>query len=259
MSSVRLWLVLALWGGLLLGSGWVQPVAAAGDAEESVSAPQIKEAGKPERKDVGQVQQKGEAHEEHEPGSKEEAEENECPATFGCIITDTAVPIETGKFAIQPTSGLNFVTNSLTQSWRRVSAGGNFQNFRMNWKFTYGLIKNMEVFAVVPYVHNWANSVREPGPNGERSASFGGLGDVNLAMKYQLLEEGPKNPAVTALFATGYPTGHFRRLNPGRLDMDILGGGAYAFTTGLNASKCLKPFILYANLWYTMQTAYTSK
>ncbi len=74
-----------------------------------------------------------------------------------------------------------------------------------------------------------------------------------------MLEEGPKAPTVTALFATGFPTGHFRHLNPGRLDMDILGGGAYAFTTGLNLSKCAKPFIMYANVWYTMQTAYTSR
>ena len=47
-------------------------------------------------------------------------QEGECPATFGPIITDTAIPIEKGKFAIQPTFGMSFVTNSLTQSWRRV-------------------------------------------------------------------------------------------------------------------------------------------
>jgi hypothetical protein len=248
MSYVRLWLGLALCGVILLGSGWVQFAAAAGDQEKSVRTPQAQEEGKPEGKE-----------EAKEEGKKEEAKEDECPATFGPIITDTAVPLEKGKFAVQPTFGLGFVTNNLTQSWRRVSAGGNFKTFGMDWKFTYGLIKNMEVFVVVPYVNNWANSVKEPGPNGERSASFGGLGDVNLTMKYQLLEEGPKNPAVTALFATGFPTGHFRRLNPGRLDTDILGGGAYAFTTGLNVSKCAKPFVLYANVWYTMQTAYTSK
>ena len=99
------------------------PAAAAGKEEgKPVEPAGAKEEGKPKGKDVGQVQQKGEANEEHQPGSKEEAEENECPPTFGCIITDTAVPIEKGKFAIQPTFGLGFVTNSLTQSWRRVSA-----------------------------------------------------------------------------------------------------------------------------------------
>jgi hypothetical protein len=242
MRSMRVWLFLLSLCLVYLATGWINPVIAA----EEVGG----------RGEGFQPEGKEEAKEE---GKKEAGKEAECPATFGPIITDTAVPLEKGKFAVQPTFGMGFVTNNLTQSWRRVSADGNFKTFGMNWKFTYGLINNMEVFVVVPYVHNWANSVKEPGPNGERSASFGGLGDVSLTMKYQLLEEGPENPAVTGLFATGFPTGHFRRLNPGRLDTDILGGGAYAFTTGLNTSKCAKPFVLYANLWYTMQTAYSTR
>ncbi len=65
-------------------------------------------------------------------------------------------------------------------------------------------------------------------------------------------------PTVTALFATGFPTGHFRHFNPGRLGTDDIGGGAYAFTTGPNVSKYLKPFVFYGNLWYTMQTDNTT-
>lgn len=190
---------------------------------------------------------------------KEEKPEFECPATFGPIITDTAIPIEKGKFALQPTFGMSFVTNSLTQSWRRASAGGNFKTYSMDWKFTYGLWNNLEVFVVVPYVHNWAGSVDEPGPNNERFADFGGLSDINLTFKYRLVEETEVRPTVTALFATDFPTGHFRHLNPGRLGTDQLGGGAYAFTTGLNMSKWVKPFIFYANIWYTMQTAYDTR
>jgi hypothetical protein len=243
-------LLLILW----MMPGWVHDLAAVDKPEIAPAATAATQG-----KDVGGVQEKGEAGEEHQPGSKEEAEENECSPTFGPIVTDTAVPLDQGKFAVQPTFGLGFVTNNLTQSWRRVSPGGTYKTFGMQWKFTYGLMKNLEVFAVVPYVNNWANGVKEVGPNGERSASFGGLGDLSLTMKYQFLEEGPQNPAVTALFTTGFPTGHFRHLNPGRLDMDIVGGGTYAFTTGLNASKCLKPFILYGNLWYTMQTAYSTR
>jgi hypothetical protein len=191
-------------------------------------------------------------------GRYEEIKEGECPATFGPIITDTAIPIDKGQFAVQPTFGLSFVTHNLTQSWRRTSAGGNFKNFGMDWKFTYGLYNNLEVFVVVPYVNNWANGVNEPGPNGERSASFGGLGDLNLTFKYRLVEETETRPTLTALFATDFPTGHFRRLNPGRLGTDAIGGGTYAFTTGFNVSKYLKPFIFYGNLWYTFQTDYST-
>jgi hypothetical protein len=240
-------LVLALAGPT---AGWAVREAGAAGEEKAAAAEEVGGRGegfRPEKEEA-----KGET-------KKEEAKEDECPATFGPIITDTAVPMDTGKFAIQPTFGMSFVNNSLTQNWRRISAGGNFKTFGMDYKFTYGLIKNMEVFVVVPYVHNWANSVKELGPNGERSASSGGLSDINLTLKYQLLEEGPQNPTVTALFSTDFPTGHFRHLNPGRLGTDVLGGGAYAFTTGLNASKYLKPFVVYANVWYTMQTAYSSR
>jgi hypothetical protein len=257
LRSVFGWL--CLWLTLGMTPGWVNDLAAVDKPERPPAATAARDKAEETGRDVGGVQQKGEAHEEHQPGSKEEAEENECPPTFGPIITDTAVPLDQGKFNVQPTFGLGFVKNDLTKSWRRVSPGGNFKTFGMDWKFTYGLIKNVEIFVVVPYVNNWANSVKETGLNGERSASFGGLGDVSLTIKYQVLEEGPTNPAVTALFATGFPTGHFRHLNPGRLDTDILGGGAYTFTTGLNSSKCLKPFVVYANLWYTTQTAYSTR
>jgi hypothetical protein len=225
--------------------GWAAPDSGA------AAAPEVEGRGEGFR-----PEEKAEAKEE---GKKEEAKEEECPATFGPIITDTAIPIDKGKFAIQPTFGLSFFTNSLTQNWRRVSAGGNFKTFGMDWKFTYGLWNNLEVYVVVPYVHNWAGSVQEPGPNGERFANFGGLGDISFTLKYRLVEETQTLPTVSAIFTPTFPTGHFRHLNPGRLGADVLGGGAYAFTTGLNLSKWVKPFIFYANFWYTMQTAYDTR
>jgi hypothetical protein len=58
-------------------------------------------------------------------------------------------------------------------------------------------------------------------------------------------------PNITALFATDFPTGRFRNLNPSHLGVDAMGGGAYVFTGGLNMSKYLKPFIFYGNIWYS--------
>jgi len=190
------------------------------------------------------------------PGPPEKKEE--CPSTFGPIITDTAIPIEKGKFAVQPTFGLGFVTNNFSPNWRRVSAGGNFQTFGMDWKFTYGLLNNLEVFTVIPFIQNWASGVNPPGPGGARNASFASLNDINLTFKYRLVEETEVRPTVTALFATDFPSGHFRRLNPRLLGTDVVGGGAYAFTTGFNLSKWVKPFIFYGNFWYSMQTAFTN-
>lgn len=242
--KVRVWLFLLSICLIYTATGWINPASATEDKAKANTKLAAVE------RDI-KLEGRGE-------GFEPEVAKDECPATFGPIITDTAIPIEKGQFAVQPTFGLSFATNNFSPSWRRVSAGGNFKTFGMDWKFTYGLWDNLEVFVVIPYAHNWADSVDEPGPKGERSADFGGLGDINLTFKYRLVEEGPRMPTVTALFATDFPSGHYKRLNPSRLGTDAIGGGAYVFTTGLNLSKYVKPFIFYGNLWYSMQTAFSN-
>jgi hypothetical protein len=231
-------------GLIWLATGWLNPAFAVADQDKTGAQPAA----------VQEEVQPGGRGEGYQP----ECAKEECPSTFGPIITDTAIPVEKGKFVIQPTFGLSFTINNFSPSWRRISAGGDFKSFGMGLKLTYGLWDNLEVYAVIPYVHNWASSVQEPGPRGERAADFGGLGNINLTFKYRLVEETEAAPTVSAIFSPTFPSGHFRRLNPGRLCTDQLGGGSYNFTTGLNVSKYLSPFIVYGNLWYTMGTAYTT-
>lgn len=231
---------------VFLGWSWPAPAGAV----EAGAAPEEKlEAPSKVGEDGGPTQALG-------PGQSL-APAEVCPGTFGPIITDTAVPIEKGKFAIQPTFALSLVTSSLDKNWRRVSAGGDFGSFTQDYKITLGLWDNLEGFVVIPVQVNWVTNADEPGPHGERAATQGGLGDLNLTLKYRFVEEGPKMPNITALFATDFPTGRFRNLNPSNLGVDAIGGGAYVFTAGLNMSKYLKPFIFYGNIWYSMQTAYT--
>lgn len=180
----------------------------------------------------------------------------EAPCTFGPIVTDTAVPIGKGKFAVQPTFSYSFKTDTFGNHWGRGPTGGDFRTFSMDWKLTYGPTENMEVFVDIPYVHNWASGVRAPGSEASASADSGGLGDVNLTLKYRLVEEKGNLPTITALFATGFPTGKFKDLDPRSLDTDAVGGGSYVFTTGFNVSKYIEPFIVYANLWYSMPTSF---
>ena len=173
----------------------------------------------------------------------------EIPATFGPLVTDTAIPIEKGHFAVQPTFAYSNVLDAFSPHWGRTSTGGDYQSFGMEWKFTYGLIENMEVFVVIPYAHNWAEE-------GGVSANSGGLGDVNLTMKYRIVEESACTPTVTVLFATDFPTGKFKNPDPGDLGTDLVGGGSYVFTAGFNVSRYVAPFVLYANVWYSMLTSY---
>lgn len=175
------------------------------------------------------------------------------PTTAGPIIADTAVPIATGQFALQPFWGLSFPRGNFSRSWRSTSAGGDYASFVTLLRLTYGPVENVELYAAIPAIQNWAGQVNLPAA-GNRAADFGGLGDILLVGKYQLFPETDWRPAITPTINVTFPTGHAAGLNPGRLGTDDLGGGAYTFETGLLLSKWLRPFYLYANLLYGVPT-----
>ncbi len=185
-------------------------------------------------------------------GGRAAAQPPEVPNTTGPLITDTAVPAAKGKFSLQPFWTLSFVQGNFTANGARRSAGGDFVSFNLPVKFIYGLAQNLEIYAVVPYVQNWASQVKEAGPGGNRAADFGGLGDISLSLKYQLLKETQWRPTVSALFSVDFPSGHRYGLNPGRLGADALGTGAFSFTLGSNLAKWLGPVYVNANLWYSL-------
>jgi len=85
--------------------------------------------------------------------------------------------------------------------------------------------------------------------SGERTADYGGLGDISLEGKYLLLSETEIRPAVAGVLGLGFPSGHASHLHPGRLGTDAIGTGAFTFTTGVNLYKWLKPFLVYSNIW----------
>ncbi len=223
--------------------GW-SAQEAAGSAKETAAA--VEEAS-------AQGRVKGGPGEGFETRPKDVA----CPATFGPIIADSAVPIARSKFAIQPTWGLFFVTDTFSPNWRRESAGGNYTSFNQLVKVSYGLWDNLEVNVPMnTYEHRWARNVNEPGPRGETSSDFGSIGNTLLTFKYQFVQEGPTVPTVTGIFSTLFPTGHYRHLNPSRLGTDEIGQGGVTFYTGLNLQKYVEPFILYGNIWYRVGTSY---
>jgi hypothetical protein len=164
------------------------------------------------------------------------------------------VPIATGHFSMQPFWGLSFTRGNFSPSWRSTSAGGDYASFVTVLRLTYGPVENVEVYATIPAIQNWAGRVNDP-VAGNRAADFGGLGDILLVGKYQLFPETDWRPAITPTIKVTFPTGHAAGLNPGRLGTDDLGGGAYVFSPGLLLSKWLRPFYLYANLLYGVPTS----
>ena len=105
---------------LLMPGGATREAAAAADVP-AVAAPGSgknggEEAAAEEAKEEGQK----------EAGKAEEEKGAECPTTFGPILTDTAVPIDKGKLAIQPTFSLGFLTSIFNRNWHPVSARRQF-------------------------------------------------------------------------------------------------------------------------------------
>jgi hypothetical protein len=182
-----------------------------------------------------------------------EEKKEEAPTTCGPLISDSCLPIETYHASMQILWALSFYPGNFSPNWRHVSAKGDFYTFNMPVKFTYGPTKNLEMYIIVPYVHNFASNVNRSvaGPDGERVADYGGIGDITLVGKYLLLPETEIRPAVTGVAGVGFPSGHASHLNPGRLGQDAIGTGAFTFTTGVNLYKWLKPFMVYSNIWYS--------
>ena len=182
----------------------------------------------------------------------EEKKEETAPTTCGPMISDTCLPIEAGKYSMQVWWALSFYPGVFSQNWRSVSAKGDFHTFYMPVKFTYSPIKDLETYIIIPFINNWATNLDRgiAGPNGERSASYAGIGDITAIAKYNFLSETDWRPAMSGVagFAS-IPTGHASRLNPAFLGQDAVGTGALTFTSGLNLYKWLKPFLLYSNIW----------
>jgi hypothetical protein len=245
MRSVRS-VVLILFISLFLAPqwGWSAPEApSAAGGEETAAA----------EKEAGGGEQTGGPS----AGFETCPPDQECPATFGPLIADSAVPIAKGKFAIQPTWGLSFVTDTFSSNWHREPAGGDYTSFNQLVKLSYGLWDNLEINVQMnTYEHRWARNVNEPGPQGERSADFGSIGNTLLGFKYQFVQETETVPVVTGYFGTLFPTGHYRHLNPSRLGTDEIGQGGYKFFVGCNLQKYLEPFILYSNVYYRVRTSY---
>ena len=178
----------------------------------------------------------------------------EHPDTNGPIITDSCIPIEAHHASLQVLWALAVYTANFSQNWRAVSTKGNLYTFNMPVRFTYGLAKDLETYIIAPFIVNWVNNVDRSvaGPNGERSASYAGLGDITTVAKYLVLEEGEIRPAVSLVGGVTWPSGHASHLNPRFLVVgaaDAVGTGAFTFTTGLNLGKWVKPFLLSSNVW----------
>jgi hypothetical protein len=180
-----------------------------------------------------------------------EEKKQTAPTTAGCIMTDSTIPIGPGHVSVAAMWALSFYPGTFNQNWRTISIHGDYYTFFMPAKVTYGLMKNAEVYLIVPFINYWVNHADQSiSVNGRTSASYAGIGDLTLMGKYLLCQEGDFRPAVSAVAGFGsIPTGHASFLNPRFMGVDAIGTGTLTLSTGVNLYKWVKPFLLYSNVW----------
>ena len=183
------------------------------------------------------------------PPVAEEEKKAEVPTTAGPVVCDTCIPIKEHTVNMQVLWGLSFYAGEFSPNWRQVSAGGHVYTLQMPVKLTYGPTKDLETNIIIPFIYNWINNANVPGPNGQNSAGYAGIGDITTIAKYLVLEETDHRPAVSLVGGVGWPSGHASHLNPGLLLQDGVGTGSFSFITGVNLFKYVEPFLLQSNIW----------
>ncbi len=150
-----------------------------------------------------------------DPVAAEDVRGPQVPVTAGPLVTETTIPQALGTLNIEAAGFLPLTGGRFGSNWNRMGAGGNFSSLATPVTWKYGLMPRSEVTAIVQYVHNWAQSVENPGPGGERSADFGGLGDTSLTYKYLLSEEKPAFPAMVGILTVNFPRATTGASTPG--------------------------------------------
>lgn len=179
------------------------------------------------------------------------------PLTTGPLITDTAVPQDPGSGTLYMPLYLRFGNKNFDARGDTQEAGQDSYSAIFPVQIFYGIAERTEAYIIIPYRENWVTGAAEPGPGGERTANYGGIGDINVSLKYLFSKETATTPALSALLGTNIPIGHHRNLDPALLGADLLGTGSYSFIFGVNAYKYADPLKLYGNIWYMVSTAAT--
>ena len=166
---------------------------------------------------------------------------------LGPLITETADPVGKNHFTFQVTPSLFIKSGDYDdQGQRRYLPSGDRNNkFTTVFKPYYGLTDQMDLFAEIPFILNWAS----------QSGVFlqdGGLGDLLLGTKYRFLDENQdgKRPSLTGVFKIHFPTGKYDSLSPTKLETDQTGSGSYGLYVAVALGKTWKTWALNFNLGY---------
>lgn len=127
----------------------------------------------------------------------------------------------------------------------------------------YGLTERLELGVRVPYIHRWDTSIRAPiagttnndlAATVDNSVSGGGIGDLELTARYQVLDGGHGEPYLIANLQGVLPTGRdpfeLPRDGLGRPQGVATGSGFYSVSPGFTLIMPTDPLVLFGTLGY---------
>src|SRR5665213_903105 len=169
------------------------------------------------------------------------------PPSTGPIATWTADTVGQGKLAVQPFTFYNRTRGDFNDDGHYVPLPKEDKEsqFQQEISAQYGITDKWEFDAQTVYQENYVTQ-------GGIKAHDEGFGDSYLFTRYELVEEKGWMPAATGLLQLKMPTGKYQHEDPNKLGTDLMGastsGGSWDPGVGINLTKKLKPFIVYADI-----------
>ena len=169
------------------------------------------------------------------------------PPSAGPVVTWTADTVGQGKLAVQPFTFYNRTRGDFNDDGHYFSLpkGDKESQFQQQISAQYGITDKWEFDTEMVYQENYITQ-------GGIKAHDEGFGDSYLFTRYELIEEKGWMPTATGLLQLKIPTGKYQHEDPNKLGTDLMGattgGGSWDPGIGINLTKKLKPFIVYADV-----------
>lgn len=173
------------------------------------------------------------------------------PPSAGPVTSWTAPLCGKGKFVVQPFFFYNKTRGSFDSrgKYSSLAEGDRKYQYQEQLFAQYGITDRLEIDGQMDIQENYAKL------NGA-SAHSSGLGDSYAFLRYCFLEEEGWKPLIAGLFQLKIPTGKYQHEDFDRLGTDLMGaasgGGSWDHGLGIILTKHLKPFILHADVLYSI-------
>lgn len=165
----------------------------------------------------------------HFPTQETPAPETITPWFTGPLLTPTSATVPGGFVNIEPYLFYNINTGRYNDDWK-VSSMPHFNNVIFSIYTYWGVNQWMDVQVIPQVVFN-----------STQNTSSMQLGDLPIALEFQLIHETPENnlPSLKFYIQETFPTGRYQKLKPDRLFTDAGGKGSFQTEVGFVVGRVI--------------------